>query len=137
MRIYKPRGLNVDESYACSRTALRKCFGEWDISVFWGEPADYAFDRAIRRPPEIDGCVVASMQLNFRRRTQARAALRFYLIRDSRYDKGRQGFFEEKLLPRMHDWLSARRENPPQSGVEELLVLWNGEDFALQELRYA
>ena len=136
MRIYKPRGLNIDESYACSRTALRECFGEWDISVFWGEPEKYSFDKSIKKPPKIDGYVLASMQLNFRRRIP-QGELRFYVIRDSRYDKCRQAFFEEKVLPRMHCWLSGRKENPPSGGVDEILILWNGEQFAIQELHYA
>ena len=46
-------------------------------------------------------------------------------------------FFEEKVLPRMHCWLSGRKENPPSGGVDEILILWNGEQFAIQELHYA
>lgn len=136
MRIYKPRGLNVDENYACSRTALRECFGEWDISVHWGEPVDYAFDRSIKKPPRTDGCVIASMRLNYRRRIPV-GELYFYVIRDSRYDKARQTFFEEKVLPRMHQWLCEKKENPPAGGMEEILLIWNGEHFSIQELHYA
>lgn len=136
MRIYKPRGLNVDESYACSRRALRECFGEWDISVFWGDPECYAFDRSIKAPPKIDGTIVAAMALNFRKPLHPHAALRFFVIRGAGYDREQQLFFEEQVLPRMHDWLCERREKPPVGGVDELLILWNGSGFATQRIHY-
>ena len=135
MRIYMPRGLNIDESYAASRRAVRECFGEWDISVFWGEPETYSFDKSIRKGPQPEGCVIASMRLNFRKRLPV-GELYFYVIRDSRYDKERQIFCDAHCLPRMHDWLSKRKENPPSGGVDEILLIWNGDGFAIQELHY-
>ena len=135
MRIYKPRGLNIDESYACSRTAVRNCFGEWDISVFWGEPEGYNFDRSIKKPPKIDGCVVASIRLDLRRR--ALLAMNFYVIRNSAYGKDQQAFFEQKVLPRMHDWLSSKRENHSSGKMDEMLVIWKDGSFFTQEIRLA
>ena len=132
MRIYKPRGLNPDESYACRRMAVRKCFEGQDISVLWGASKDFSFDTRFRRKPKINGTVVASLT---RSRQAQPAVLGFYIISNSAYGERQKKLFEEGCLPRMREWLSA--ESHSSGSSDQLLVAWTGSSFCIHELHFS
>lgn len=145
MRIHKPRGLNIDESYACSRTAVRKCFDKQEISISWGNPAKYPSGSKLYRQA-VEGIVVASLsvkrwQLNpsfgksFRRPLPMlqEGRLYFYIIADSTYANPQKDYFAENCLPRLRQWYDARIAPDLPVGTDEMIVIWNGEKFTIRE----
>lgn len=137
MHMHKPRGLNIDESYACNRSAVRKCFEAQDIQIFWGNNRSYCFDFRMRRPPEIDGIVVASVSVNHRIPNPVqRGIMNFFIISDPQYDTVQKQVFESDCLPRLKDWYCAHLRQRSRSGCDEILAIWNGCCFKLQELHF-
>lgn len=140
MRIYKPRGLNIDESYACNRTAVRKCFEKQDISISWGNPEKYAGRQAAQGSIVVASLVVKRIQRKVRFSNPNRRPLPllceerlyFYIITDSAYDAQQKLSFEDDCLPRMRQWFDAHIALE-QPGREELVVIWNGSDFSFLE----
>lgn len=138
MRMYKPRGLNVDESYACTRTAVRKCFDGQDVTVLWGKRRRYDFSDSFRRNcPRIEGFVTASMQANHRRYGGEAATLSFYIINNPAYGDAQKKTFETKCLPHLKAWHARQLEAHAQGGVDEILVEWHNGVFRLWEFHYA
>jgi len=138
MRMYKPRGLNVDESYACSRTSVRKCFEGQDISVMWGDPHSFNFDSKMRKLPKIEACVVASMVISYCvRSTSCECTLNFYIIRDPAYNNRIKTAFEDICLPRLKEWHRANTEQNQRGGIDQMLVEWTGSAFCFQEIHFA
>lgn len=138
MRIHKPCGLNVDESYACSRTAVRKCFDGQDVSVLWGYPHSFNFDSKMRGLPRIEGCVVASFSINHRvRPVPHEGILNFYIIRDPAYDNRIKTAFEDICLPRLHAWYCSNIDQNLRGGVDQMLVEWTGTAFRFLEIHFA
>lgn len=133
MYMHKPRGLNPGESYACSRMAVRKCFEQADLTVFWGDKRSFAFDRRMGKVPKIEGFVVASLFIN-RNMIDGHGILNFHTITDEGYGERQKKLFEDACLPRMKDWLTAKIQ---QGGKAALLVAWTGTSFRLQELQFA
>lgn len=132
MRIYKPRGLNPDESYACRRMAVRKCFEGQDISVLWGASKNFSFDTRIHKKPKITGAVVASLT---RSRQSQPAILDFYIISDPAYGDRQKKLFEDGCLPRMREWLFS--ESQSGASFDQLLVTWTSSGFCIHELHFA
>lgn len=134
MYMHKPRGLNPGEGYACSRMAVRKCFEQADLTVFWGDQRSFSFDRRMRKAPGIEGVVVASLSVN-RNQNDGSGILNFYIITDEGYGERQKKLFEDACLPRMKDWFLA--EPKLRGGHDELLVSWTGGSFRLQEIHFA
>ena len=132
MRIYKPRGLNIDESYACSRTAMRKCFEGQDLTVLWGNNRSFSFDPKIRQKPEIAGIIVADLLVS-QRKNNGRSTLNFYIISDPLYGDKQKKLFEDACLPRMKNWLLAKLQQ--DSGCDQMIIAWTGSSFQIHELR--
>lgn len=133
MYMQKPRGLNPGESYACSRTAVRKCFEQMDLAVLWGNQRSFEFDTRMRKRPSIEGKVVASLSVN--RNRAEHAILNFYIIDDEAYGEKPKKLFEEGCLPRMKAWLLA--EPRLRGGIDELLIAWTGSSFRIHEIHFA
>ena len=140
MYMSKARGLNIDESYACNRTAVRKAFECQDISVLWGNNREFSFDSRINKKslPNIDGIVVASLTINHNTKDPTQnCVLAFYIISDAQYGLQQKRTFETGCLPRLAQWLQAHQEPGLISGCDELLVAWNGRAFLFYEFHFA
>ena len=133
MYMHKPRGLNPGECYACSRTAVRKCFEQLDLAVLWGDRRRFEFDARMRRKPEIEGRVVASLSIN-RNRPGEPGILNFYIIDDEAYGEKQKKLFEDACLPRMKAWFLA--EPRQRGGIDELLIAWSGSSFRIHEIHF-
>lgn len=131
MFMHKPRGLNPGESYACTRTAVRKSFEARDLTVLWGASRSFSFDNRIRRKPKIQGTVVASLVINH---YTASRLLSFYVITDPAYGARQKEIFEEACLPRMRQWLD--RISEQDDGFDELIIERTQGTFRIHELQY-
>lgn len=136
MRIYKPRGLNINESYACRRTAVRSCFEKLDLDVLWGAKRSFEFDDKMRSRPKLQGCIVASLSVNHRIRPVQPGVLNFYIICDKEYGAEQKQAFENTVLTRMHKWYLSHIEATPRGGADELFVEWSGQAFRLFEIHF-
>lgn len=137
MHMYKPRGLNIDESYACNRTAVRKAFEGQELSVMWGSTRSFSFDFQMRKPPRIDGIVVASLSVNHRMRNPAEhGILNFYVICDSQYGSAQKQAFESICLPRLRRWYDDQLPLRHRGGCDEILVIWNAGSFQFTQIHF-
>lgn len=121
----------------CSRkNALKGVFSDLEpLSIHMGSlGAKFAFDSRCPQRPVLTGPVVASLSVS----RELTGILSLYGISASEYGTDARAHFEDRVLPRMRQWLIDQIGKPETAvlGVEQLIIEWTGQEHREHSLRY-
>lgn len=126
MQIRKYRELNQHETYPLTRKQLNLALSSiQEGTAIFGLSRKYKFDSRQPDKPEIRGEVVASASCDREK------AIVFYLfpLKKENYPEEANQDFVQWVLPHVKTWMERQLAKPETAilGVEELIIVWNGE----------
>ncbi|MGO4887291.1 hypothetical protein ACJ2A9_06015 [Anaerobacillus sp. MEB173] len=135
MKISFYRNLNTLETYATNKRQIKYHFSnDEDIDVFFGLNRKFEFDSRCKRPPELNGTVVASVSCN----RDKDICINLYPISQDHYPHIARNEFHNEVLPSIKEWVHNQNIKPETAvvGVEQYIIDWNGKAHIFHQLTF-